>query len=253
MKPRIVTFCDAGYIPVARNWLRALAEIGLDGLATIVSMDEATREAFPSAVILHRPLQRSQGLSALWMHRIHVLRELLSAGEAVIHSDADAVWLRDPMAEIDACQADMVYSQGTVWPPDVHARHGLVLCCGLFFLRPVPQVAAFLEAVGARLDMDGDDQAAVNRVAASWIEGWQIDSPYEIAFGERRFTASRKPIHARGGNSPIGEAGLAVLPHHAFPRIVNRLTDDMFVVHPFSGKTLADKRRILGGLGLWPA
>ena len=251
--PRIVTFCDAAYIPVARNWLRALAEIGLDGSATIVAMDEATRKAFPPEVILHRPLQRSEGFAELWAHRIMILREMLSAGEAIIHSDADAIWLRNPMAEIEACKADMVFSQGTVWPPDVSARHGLVLCCGLFFLRPTPQVETFLDAVSVRMGTDRDDQTAINRVVASWIDGWQIEIPYEIACGKGYFTASRQPIHARGGDSPIAETGLAILPHHAFPRIVDKLTDDMFVVHPFSGKTLADKRRVLGSLGLWRA
>jgi len=250
--PRIVTFCTAEYVPVARNWLRALAEIGLDGAATIVALDAATRAAFPPDRVLHRPLVAASGdLGALWAHRIGVLRDVLASGEALIHSDADAIWLRDPRPDIAACDAAMVFSQGTIWPPDIHRRHGLVLCCGFFHLRPNPQVLAFLDAVAARLETDRDDQMAVNRVVAEWIDGWEIDDPYEIPFGQDRFIASRRPIAARGARSPAGKIGIAVLPHHAYPRLLDSVSGETVVAHPLSAKTPDDKMRVLDRFGLW--
>lgn len=252
MRPRIVTFCNADYIPVAQNWLRALKEIGLAGSATVVSLDDATRDSFPPAGVLHRPLPANpRDFGALWSHRISVLRELLSSGQAIIHSDADAVWLRDPMPDIESCGTAMVFSQGTIWPPDVHKRHGLVLCCGLFYLRPDPQVLVFLDAVDARMITDRDDQMAVNRVAAAWIDAWEIHDPYEIPFRQDRFIASRRPIRARRSKCAAGEISISVLPHHAYPRLLDSVTDETVVAHPLSGKSLGDKMRCLGQLGLW--
>ena len=249
---RILTFCNADYVPVARNWLRALAEIGLDHAATIVSLDEATRASFASDQVLHRPLSpSSDDLSALWSHRIGVLRELLSSGEAIIHSDADAIWLRDPMPDILASDADMVFSQGTIWPPDVHRHHGIVLCCGFFFLRPDQQVLAFLDAVDARMITDRDDQMAVNRVVAALIDDWQVDDPYEVPFRQDRFIASRRPIRARLAKDSSDQISITVLPHHAYPRLLDCVTDEMVVAHPLSGKSLNEKMRCLGQLGLW--
>ncbi|MCC5987901.1 MAG: hypothetical protein JJT95_09480 [Pararhodobacter sp.] len=252
MTPRIVTFCNAGYIPVVENWLRALDNIEMDDRAIVVSLDDSTRDAFPAGRVLHRPLPPgAQGLGALWSHRIAVLRELLSTGEAVIHSDADAVWLRDPIPDIDACATPIVFTQGTFWPPDVHARRGLVLCCGFFFLRPDPQVFRFLDAVAARMSTDRDDQIAMNRVVDAWIDDWKIDNPYRVSFRDIQFIASRMPIRAHGFDEAGNEVAISVLPHHAYPRILDSLTQDTVVAHPLSGKSRSEKERCLRRLGLW--
>lgn len=252
MTPRIVTFCNSDYIAVAENWLRALAKINMDGRATIVSLDETTREAFPSSRVLHRPLQPdAQGLSSLWSHRIVVLRELVSAGQAIIHSDADAIWLRDPIPDIGSCATPIVFSQGTVWPKDVHCRHGLVLCCGFFYLAPDPQVIAFLDVVADRVISDRDDQISVNRVVAEKVEGWEIEDPYEIPFRDSSFIASRSPIRAQGLKGILAAAGIAILPHHAYPRLLDKVSGETIVAHPLSGKTLNEKVVCLSRLGLW--
>ncbi|MCC5972390.1 MAG: hypothetical protein JJU15_20855 [Pararhodobacter sp.] len=252
MTSRIVTFCNADYIPVAENWLRALGEINMDGRATIVSLDDSTRDAFPVNRVLHRPLPPgARGLGALWSHRIEVLREFLSAGEGVIHSDADAVWLRDPLPDIEACAVPIVFSQGTVWPKDVHSQHGLVLCCGFFYLSPVPQVQAFLDAVAGRVEIDRDDQVAVNRVVSDLIEGWDIDNPYEIPFKDTRFIASQSPIRSRTKKESFDSVRIAVLPHHTYPRLLDRVSSETVVAHPLSGKSLRDKVACLSKLGLW--
>lgn len=251
MTTRIIAFADASYIPVARNWLLALRAIGLDEQATLVTLDDEVRRAFPAQRVMHRPIDGGN-LEALWAHRIAVFRELLHAGEAFIHSDVDAVWLADPRGHIAGSDADMVFSQGTIWPPDVHDRHRLVLCCGFFSLTPSERVMGFINAVAARLDEDRDDQAAVNRVISSVIEGWLVEAPYEIAFRDTSFIASPVPIRAiprTDGNADWPT--VAVLPHHIFPRLVEKLTKEMVVAHPLSGKSCADKRAYLSRLGIW--
>lgn len=249
---KIVTFCSSDYIPVALNWLQSIEKVGPDADLVIVCLDDETRRAFPADIVLCRPLQvDGTDLSALWIHRIKVLQEMLQAGEAIVHSDADAVWLRDPLADIQACGDPIVFSQGTVWPPDVHARLGLVLCCGFFFLRPEPAVLRFLQAVAARCEQDGDDQAAVNRVMAGWITSWQIEQPYRIGFRDTSYVASRSPMRARGTDLQGEAFTLSVLPHHAYPRLVDAVTDETVVAHPLTGKTLQEKEIELGRLGMW--
>lgn len=250
MTPRIIAFVDARYIPVAQNWLLALQEIGLGEKATLVTLDEEARVAFPAGQVMHRPLGEVS-LSALWLHRIAVFEEVLRAGEAFIHSDVDAVWLSDPLHHIMACDAEAVFSQGTVWPPDVHERHGVVLCCGFFYLSATPATLQFLEKVAVRVREDRDDQVAVNRVVALGVDGWQIEGPYEIPFRETTFQASRRPMRAIRQQEGSRLPSLAVLPHHAFSRLIDRMGPDVVVAHPLSGKTCQDKRNCLGELGLW--
>lgn len=252
MTLRIVTFCNADYIPVAQNWLCSLGRINMAEHAIIVSLDDQTRDAFHPDLVLHRPLNfQAEGLAALWSHRISVLREFLNAGEAVIHSDADAVWLRDPMHDIEACESPIVFSQGTYWPLDVHARRGLVVCCGFFYLRPVPYVFRFIEAVADRISADRDDQIAMNRVIDDWIEDWDIDDRYVIPFRNTHFVASREPIRAYDSIAQTDYPNISILPHHAYPRLLEEVSTETVVAHPLSGKTLKEKVDCLSRLGLW--
>ena len=254
MTPKIVAFVNADYIPVARNWMLALKAIGRDKDAVVVSLDEETRAAFLPAQVLHRPLALdSSNLAPLWVHRIGVLRELLSSGVAVIHSDVDALWLRDPLPDIERCETPVVFSQGTIWPPDVHAIHRVVLCCGFFYLAAQPEVVAFLDAAEDQIQADKDDQVAVNRVVVNMIDSWRISNPYRIMFRNTYFLASSSTIRSITESGQRDTLPISVLPHHAYPRLLDKLTKDMVVVHPLSGKTCAEKRDCFKLLGLWNA
>lgn len=252
MIPRIITFCNADYIAVAQNWLLALRNIGLDKQATVISLDDKTREAFPVDRILHRPLpQKNNGLGGLWRHRISVLREFLVQGEEIIHSDADAIWLQNPMPDIKGCGTHAVFSQGTVWPPDVHRRFGFVLCCGFFYLSPQPEILDFVDEVAIRIQDEKDDQVSVNRVIAESIKSWNIELPYKILFKDTHFIASSKPIYSCSMHINAKKIKIAVLPHHAYPRLIDKIVPETIVAHPLSGKSLSEKEAILKKLGLW--
>jgi hypothetical protein len=92
----------------------------------IVALDRETRDALPAEYTLYRPFS-ANNFASIMAFRFKILREILDGQGAIVHSDCDAVWLGNPLPLIDQCQSDMVLSQGTVWPPDVHAKHGLVL------------------------------------------------------------------------------------------------------------------------------
>ena len=45
------------------------------------------------------PVESSGNLRDLWVQRIRVFSALLAAGEEFVHSDIDAVWVRNPLRE----------------------------------------------------------------------------------------------------------------------------------------------------------
>lgn len=248
---RIVTFCNRDYIPVLITWYLALKRIGLEHHALVITLDEETFSAVDFCDAVHRPLALQGGnFGALWQHRLEVLEELLMLHDQIIHSDADAVWLRNPLPMISGLNSDIVFSQGTIWPYDVHALYGLVLCCGLFYLNNSAPSREFFKAVKSRVIQDRDDQIAVNREVATRIAGWQIDEPYHIPFRDTHFTTSKHVIRsiAEDGEEDLN---ICVLPHHFFPRLINSINDDVYVAHPLSGKTLEEKVQCLSALGLW--
>ncbi len=252
VKPKIVAFVNANYIPVAKVWLQLLDELDLLEQVCLVALDEQVQAAFPHIELLYRPLPVAEvGFGALWAHRIAVLSEMLKAGQAIIHSDVDAMWARDPWPAIRACGASAVFSQGTFWPRDVHEQNRVVVCCGLFYLAADASVLAFLEKVDEVLESVQDDQIAMNRVIAAGIPGWSMEEPYEIPFRETNFLASRTPMHAALDLGEGQSLSLAVLPHHAFPRLIEAINDEVVVAHPLSGKSMVEKRDCMSRLGLW--
>lgn len=242
----IVTSVNEAYIPVGLNWLKAVTALGLAAKIHVIALDEATRDAFPESVVLFHPLAESD-FWVIMAHRTRILCMLLDQGFDIIHSDADAVWVHDPLAAIMESDTEMVFSQGTVWPRDVHAQHGVVVCCGLFYLKNSPSVRAFFAQIEDRVRQYKSDQMAINRQINEGLVRWIIEEPYSIAYRNTAFIASRVPMLAEVLQGP----SISVLPHHRFPRVVERLDKDVMVAHPISGKTCTETKDILSQLGLW--
>lgn len=237
-------FVNSNYVPIAKNWFVALEKLGLEG--HVVTVDDGasaslSKDGYP---VIHRPLV-SPDLGDLWTHRVNVISELLMDGHDVIHSDADAVWLKDPSAIINASDHDMVFSQGTTWPKESLKRRGFVLCCGFFALRNGPEVREFVSKWALRAEQVRDDQRAINLLVDEEFSSWKIERPYKLGQWGRRFKCSRSLMTTSNGS-----LSLAVLPHHQFPRqMVDGL--EIVVAHPPSGKTLDETRDALRTHGLW--
>jgi hypothetical protein len=248
---RIVTFCNKSYIPVLKNWYLALQKIGLEQHALVITLDDETQDTIDFCDTLHRPIEvEGQNFSGLWQHRLDVLDELLQSYGEIIHSDADAVWLRNPLPMISNLNANIVFTQGTVWPYDVHALYGVVLCCGLFYLNNCQQTRQFVKQIRERVLNDKDDQISVNREVASRINGWKIEDPQLIPFRETTFTTSKEVMKGIA-KSESDELNIYVLPHHLFPRLVKNINEEVYIAHPLCGKTLDDKILCLTELGIW--
>jgi hypothetical protein len=242
----IVGFVNQNYVEIARNWLVAIDRLGLGRRALLVTLDEAAQRALSSSDVrlLHRPLL-SGDLNDLWVHRVKVLSELLLSGIDVVHSDVDAVWLSDPLPEMSGSSLDLVFSQGTVWPPDVHRNRGFVMCCGLYFVRNSPGARLFFKRFAERVAIERDDQAALNRLLDEWLGEWAIREPYRVRFGSVEFVCSRVMMLASGPDLSVG-----VLPHHSYPRLMSGL-EGVMVAHPLSGQTSEETRAVLRQGGLW--
>jgi len=234
----LVVFSDSKYMGVLLNWLIAIHRLGIRNYL-VVSLDEAmhaflVERGFPSI------LRQMEGpLHNLWRLRLVVLREICSYGVDVIHSDIDAVWLRDPVTEYFSRDADhLVVSQGTVWPDDVLKRQGFVLCCGLFYLRSSGETMTLLDHMLRDIVSTNDDQISLNRlISASVTWDRQLKNTYQFTFRGHVVTCSEEPIRGR-----CRKTGLSVtlLPHHLFQRI--HMPDrPAFVKHLFSEKTDQDK------------
>jgi hypothetical protein len=247
--PLVIAFSDARYLPLLSIWLGNLRRLGLTRIR-VYSLDAQTtawcREQGADAV----EMSWAGDLRDLWVRRIQVFSGLLREGEEFIHSDTDALWLRNPLREgsVPGCTEDLVFSQGTVWPPDVHDRWGFVLCCGWFLARPTAAVIAFFHALGADVRASGDDQMSVNRLLAAhgahWSHGKMGD--YQMSFQDRVFQCWLEPARASLAH---GALSVALLPHCEFQRLPE-VSDRAIVKHFLTPKNCEQKLLVFRQLGL---
>lgn len=252
---KIITFCNYNYIPVTQNWLNFIMKLDiLKSDILIVTLDKESESYFDNFNTLFRPVDvLGNDLSALWVHRINIFDEILRDGNDIIHSDSDAIWLKNPINFVKDCKSEIVFSQGTVWPLDVFEKHEIVLCCGFFYLKSSENTFKFLKELKERVIFDKDDQISVNRLISQSINNWDVYNPYYIKFNKYQFKCSEKTMTAKTIFKNDDNYNISLLPHIYFPRIINDLKfiNQTYVAHPLSGKNLKSKIEILSILGLW--
>lgn len=250
-EPLTVTFASEAFLPLLEVWAESLGRLGVRRIR-VYGLDAPTLAWCASRGIDARPVRWSGGLGELWRVRIGVFRALLDEGEDFIHSDADAIWIQNPLEEGAArgLGDDLVFSQGTYWPPDVHDRQGFVVCCGWFRARATDAARRFLRAIEADGASLRNDQIAVNRRLVADGARWsRVEADYAIPFRDRQIRCWTEPIHAT-----LESTGLtvALLPHREFQRLPEPY-DRVVVRHFLLPKGCGDRVRALRELGALPS
>lgn len=235
----IIVFANNCYLPVLNNWLYAIERLGITNYL-IIALDEVLLAHLQSrhVPVLLRPCDPV--LESLWIHRIAVIQEILMTGYDVLHSDADAVWLKDPLQKyIYAQPYDMIFSQGTVWPPDVHKVWHFVLCCGFFFIKANASTLRFMAELSERVIKDKDDQVSVNRLLLERTMQWQNKKGYALNYQDKDINCFHEVLAGNGGGLRV-----ALLPHAGFQRL-NDCEDEVYVKHILSAKKTANILQVL--------
>ena len=154
----VLCFADVRYAEVVRNWHAHLDAIGIDE-SVIVGFDRQTVGAMSvgkmRAAAFGRPLAEAEGGGAfeprsarhqtLWFLRWSAIRCILQRNITVVHSDADAVWMRNPLPALAGVRADIIASHG-------QSNMEWLLCMGWILLRPTASGQAFVDSFVRHLE-----------------------------------------------------------------------------------------------------
>jgi hypothetical protein len=243
--PVVLVFSDLTYLSVLENWLAHAKSLAIDRIV-IVALGQETREALTGQGVPVVVLPSVASLRDLWILRAELFAALAEHGVDFIHSDADAIWLKSPVHEIFDLPADLVFSQGTIWPHDIVDSWGFVVCCGLFGVRGNTATANFFSAVVDRIGREGDDQVAVNRELGARSIRWDIMPPSDrLDWNGRSFKIFDRAFYGHCETLKV-----ALLPYNRFPRLPMDTTG-VVVAHPLSAKEASNKVDELRRLGLW--
>lgn len=206
-QPVTIVFGTFNYRAKVREWIEA-AEKGTCRHWRILCMDPELRAWLveagygPQAIDYYEvlpdaprhdfaALARREVMKALMPLRTRLFLHLVNAGRDFIHSDADALWVRDPHPWLARHSGfDLLVSQGTFHPTSQYRRHRFVLCAGFFLCRANARTRTYFENVESREHWD--DQVRMNKVLLDDPEGrWTVRDAVPLVY--RRSPLWRPP------------------------------------------------------------
>tara|TARA_Y100000287_G_C14216865_1_gene353922 strand:+ start:880 stop:1614 length:735 start_codon:yes stop_codon:yes gene_type:complete len=226
----ILGFADKNYQEIAVNWVRYINKLDIKNYVIIALDDEAfdyLNKHKINVVICEGSVSKKSGSG--WKWRMDRIRELVDSSINVIHSDLDAVWLRNPLGILN--NFDIVASSvESGFPTDTRNRWGFTICMGWIFYRATKNVSSLLCKIfdGTK---DYDDQTEFNNYLSSNIS---LDEMNKLHCGSREFKI--QDIDIKILNSEIIKRG--------------DYNETALVCHPMMKKK-ADCKTQLKRRGLW--
>lgn len=169
----IVTCVNSGYAKcgLLENWALHLARLGLTDHIVIGALDdEAERAArcLPGTVIRFnsdiapRPdsgalRYRREGWKPIVFSKLGLVRSLLMSGRHVLFSDADVVFLKNPLAYFPGERVADFAAQSDA-PAQTKSDSPRTLCSGLYFAHPTREAIETLRITVEEMNALGGDQ-----------------------------------------------------------------------------------------------
>jgi len=159
----IVTFCNYEYIRIALNWITCLQKVNVYSYL-IIATDEEAFDALTNkkANVIYSPGNLPKRSGTGWKWRFQTISNLLNSGFNILHSDLDAIWLKNPLDLIDD-ESDIIVSMDRGgWPPKTFEKLGFTMCMGWIYLKSTDIVKNALLKILDSKTTDIDDQQEFN-------------------------------------------------------------------------------------------
>lgn len=166
----------------------------------------------------------------IWNFRSMVLVCLVEGGRNVLMSDNDALWLKDPLPDLQDVPGDVLIQRGH-WPPEYgDTTYGVTMCMGFALFRTGGKgMSTFLRVMQRVITKIGDDQIGVNLAAQRLDIRWEYHTHSDM-----RYTNS-SDIGIAHIHGVRGSFQVTYLPHSKYTRDCEAtpITKDTVIAHCF--------------------
>jgi len=196
-------------------------------------------------VVLFNKYRRMK-LRLIWKIRVIVINSILEEGYDIIHSDVDAVWLKNPIPEYvnKYSELDLIASEGFRFPIKAVNEWGFCLCFGFFLIRSNERTKRLFKAIVRSVSLTDNDQISMNEVLIRRNMTWQFETQYRDSRRWSSFLWSDQIIQGRGDDIWVG-----ILPIKKFVRL-RSYQEDPYVIH-LHYNNMEDRVRKFKEDGLW--
>lgn len=170
MNLKIISFCNYPYREIALNWVKHLEELSIDNYE-VLCLDAESDQYLKSHGCHSRILEEfnDDWISGCkhTMRRTFIFKKYLEEGYDIIHSDTDALWLKNPIPDlIEANNQDVIFStvrHSYAFPPEVREAFGFTCCMGWIFFRSNHKTINYLDKFLNTREIKGSDQKNFNQ------------------------------------------------------------------------------------------
>jgi hypothetical protein len=177
----VFTAVDRNYLRIFALWLDLFERSGYLPCLRVATFDsESERFVRAKGITCVTIDERIQDPQQLYVARLNEIASLIASGRNVIHTDADAFWLKPDLPSLIRESCDLQISIGHGIPQDAIDEWGFSLCCGFFVLHASPRVEHFVAEWIEKSRQYGHDQIALNNLLLEHELRWQRDDGSQI-------------------------------------------------------------------------
>lgn len=178
----------------------------------IVALDQDTYKSAGSNSYFHPYAFKDK--RGIWMERVKLISEVVSAGINCLHADADSIFLKNPFEYLSELNSDIFFGQGSVYPKHIFDKQKFVVRGGLHYTISNPTTKDLwckFSMLTAKLK---DDQVALNEYLytnANWSK--ISNNQYDLKYLAHKYRGFNDPLYGS-----VKDASICLLPHHLFSR-----------------------------------
>lgn len=243
----VISMCNKNYYEILENWILHVLDTGFESIF-IIALDDYTFDKLLKKNIPCALVNADHEFGNVMTLRSYIFSLLCKNGIDFIHSDIDAIWLKNPTEFCFDETSDITFSQGTIWPPEALKRWGFVLCCGFFSVKANAKTRLFFAKVAEYTRDLKSDQQATNRILLEYDLNWKNlnikknlhkhDNEFFFIYDEKIYGKSH-------------HISISMLPYKKFQRKIIHSMHESIVVHPLVEKKCKAKIEYLIKNNLW--
>lgn len=255
---KIITFANSSYALIIKKWLKYISYLGLIDNVLIIALDNNVKKYIVDykLEIITDPFDiAKEGIEKFWEFRCVKFIEIYKRYGTFIHSDLDAIWLKNPFNYLNLYKYDLIFSQGSVYPRDMYSKFGFVACCGFFMIRKSNLSTIFLDELLDNVKVSNDDQVSVNKFLLKYYESFNFKDTYKnkanLPDGKNfLIKCSNYPIigNVKKGNNDL--PSFAILPQKLFTRLKESINLETIIAHPLAPKDNKEKLKMFEDLNI---
>jgi len=109
----------------------------------------------------------------IWRDTLLVRRAIIDLGYNYIHSDIDAIWLKDPRRSFSGVDADIVFSEAHGTPGHINEKWGFVACGGFYMMKSSDATKLIFDEYIEFTERYGHDQNGMNELLQKYGTTWE--------------------------------------------------------------------------------